>query len=433
MRYRSKALFGLIAVLALVGAACGGGGGKTTTPTPGAKGTLAGTTITFSNFVATTEKPAIQEIVKLFEDQTGAKVNIVNSIDATTLPQKLQVEVSSGKHTIHLFGQDNLALATLVDKGLVEDLSDVQLPSGIIPALVPPKFDGKQYFLPYRTNVRVTYVNKDRFSAAGVSPPQTTDEYKTVAEKLKDANGGQGAVTLSLATQGGDKGPLGVTISEWVVSYGGDPVILNDQGSIQAFQFLQGMWNEGDFAKESKQARYDTEVNYLRGETSWFATNWPFTTPALADAGILSKFDVYPGWAGPARAAHVIGGEVLGMPNGITGKQKEAALAFAQFLMGQQAQTILVAKNAWVSVREDSNTQVPAEQKQTFGAATAALKNGFFRPNVLYWNDVQDAMADAVNRILYQGQDVTTVLNDEHDKIAAAAQKVGVTYPPPSP
>ena len=44
---------------------------------------------------------------------------------STDLPQKLKVEVDSGNHTIQLFAQDNLALASLVDDGLVEDLSDV--------------------------------------------------------------------------------------------------------------------------------------------------------------------------------------------------------------------------------------------------------------------------------------------------------------------
>ncbi len=430
MKSRSKALVALLAVMAIVGAACSKKSATTTTPAS-AKGALAGTTITFSEFEAVTEVAAVKDVLKKFEDQTGVKVNLVTSVDAATLPQKLQVEVSSGKHTIQLFGQDNLALATLVDKGLVEDLSNVQLPSGIIPALVPPKFDGKQYFLPFRANVRVTYANKDRFSAANVQPPQDTTQYEQVALKLKQANNGQGAVTLSLATAP-NPDPLGVTISEWVVSYGGDPVILNDQGSIQAFQYLQKLWKEGVFAKESKQAKYDTEVNYLRGETSWLATNWPFTSPALAQAGLLDKFDVYAGWKGPVRAAHVIGGEVLGMPKGITGKQKDAAIALAQFIMGQQAQTILVSKNAWASVRDDSNGQVPADQKTTFDAVTAALKDGWFRPNVLYWNDVETAMADAVNRIIYNGEDATTVLNDEHNKIAAAAQKVGATYPPPS-
>jgi trehalose transport system substrate-binding protein len=426
MRYRWKSWFALVTVVGLVAVACGGGGGKTT---PSATGPLVGTTITFSDSLAESEVPVVQELLDTFRAQTGVTVKLT-AVTAQDLPQKLKVEVSSGHHTIQLFAQDNLALATLVDQDLVTDLSDVKIPSEITPSLIPEKFDGKQYFLPYRPNVRVTYVNKDRFSEAGVSPPQTVDEYKTVAEKLK-ADAGTGKVTLSLADQP-DTGPLGVTVSEWVVSYGGDPLVLNDSGSIQAFQFLQGMYKEGDFAKESKLAKYDTEVDYLKGETSWMATNWPFTTAELADADILDKFDVYEGWKGPVRAAHVVGGEVLGIPKGVTGKQKDAALALAQFLVSKDAQTELVAKNSWPPVRDDALGQVPADQKSTFDAIQAALADGWFRPNVVYWSDVEAAMDDAVTRILYNGEDATTVLNDEHNKIAQAAQSKGATYPPPA-
>jgi trehalose transport system substrate-binding protein len=429
MRHRSKAISALVAVLALVGAACSKS--KTpTTATPSATGSLAGTTITFSVSLATNENAAVQEVLKMFKDQTGVNVKLT-SIDAATLPQKLQVEVSSGHHTVQLFAQDNVSLAILVDKKLVEDLSDVQIPSGVIPALVPAKFDGKQYFLPFRPNVRVTYVNKDRFSSAGVSPPTTVDEYKTVAEKLKASAGGQGKVTLSLA-DAPNPDPLGITISEWVVSYGGDPLLLNDNGSVQAFTFLQGLWKEGVFAKESKQAKYDTEVNYLKGETSWLATNWTFTTGLLAESGILDKFQVYEGWKGPARAAHAIGGDVFGIPKGVSGKQKEAAIALAKFLESKPAQEILASKNTWLSVRSDALAQVPADQRSTFQAATAELKDGWYRPNVVYWNDVELAMDDAVHRILYNGEDAKTVLDQEHSKIAQAAQSKGVTYPPTS-
>src|SRR6266540_2900458 len=408
MRYRWKSLFALATVLGLVAVACGGGKAKTT---PSASGSLAGTTITFSDSLAESEVAAVQDLLTTFQDQTG-----------------VTVKVDSGQHTIQLFAQDNLALATLVDQDLVEDLSDIQIPPEITPALIPQKFDGKQYFLPYRTNVRVTYVNTDRFSAAGVSPPQTVEDYKAVAEKLKAA-GGSGKVTLSLADQP-DTGPLGVTVSEWVVSYGGDPLILNDSGSVQAFTFLQGMWKEGDFAKESRLAKYDTEVDYLKGETSWMATNWPFTTAELAGADILDKFNVYEGWKGPARAAHVIGGEVLGIPKGVTGKQKDAAIALAQFLTSKDAQTVLVSQNSWPSVRSDALGEVPAEQKSTFDAIQVALADGWYRPNVVYWSDVEAAMDDAVTRIIYSGEDATTVLNEEHNKIAHAAKSKGATYPP---
>jgi trehalose transport system substrate-binding protein len=431
MKYRFKAAFALVASLALVAAACGGddnggggGGGG------GATGNFQGVTITLSAALAESEVAAVQEVLNSFQEQTGATVKLT-SVTAQDLPQKLQVEVSSGSHTIHLFAQDNLALATLVDQDLVEDLSDVQIPSEVQPALIPDKFDGKQYFLPYRPNVRVTYVNKDRFSAAGVSAPTTTDEYRAVADKLKQAAGGQGKVTVSFANQP-DTGPLGVTMSEWIVSFGGDPLILNDDGSVQAVTFLQDLWKQGVFAQESLQAKFDTEVDYLQGETSWLATNWPFTTAELDAAGILEKFDVYEGWAGPSRAAHVIGGEVLGVPKGVSGREKDAAIALAQYLVSKEAQEIFVARNSWPSVRTDALGQVPETQKTTFDAIQAALENGWYRPNVVYWSDVESAMDDVIQNAIVGGQDVKTVLDAANAKIAAAAQAKGAEYPPSS-
>jgi trehalose transport system substrate-binding protein len=100
--------------------------------------------------------------------------------------------------------------------------------------------------------------------------------------------------------------------------------------------------------------------------------------------------------------------------------------------VSKDAQTELVAKNSWPPVRDDALTQVPADQKSTFDAIQKALADGWFRPNVVYWSDVEAAMDDAVTRILYNGEDATTVLNAEHAKIASAAQSKGVPYPPAS-
>lgn len=423
MRHRWR-LAAVLAALALTVAACGGDGDEDAGQ---GTGDFAGTTITMSVAFAPSEKAALQEVLDKFKAQTGATVRLT-TITAQDLPGKLQVETTSRNYTIHLFAQDNLALATLVDKGYVEDLSSVEIPSGVTEALIPEKFDGKQYFLPFRPNVRVTWVNKDRFKAAGATAPTTVEEYKATAEKLRAA-GRSGKVTLSLANQP-DTGPLGVTISEWVVSHGGNPLLLNDDGSVQAFTFLRGLWRDGVFARESRLAKFDTEVDYLKGETAWFATNWPFTGSELAKVGLLAKFDVYEGWKGPARAAHVVGGDVLGIPKGVSGKQKDAAIALAQYIASKEAQEIFVAKNSWPSVRGDALTQVPAEQKTTFEAITKALADGWYRPNVVYWSDVEKAMDEAVTKILYNGQDPKTVLDAVNAKIAAAAKAKGATYPP---
>jgi trehalose transport system substrate-binding protein len=423
MRGRGKWL-GLTVAIVLLAAACGGDGDDEGQPP--VAGDFDGVNITFSTSLAEQEKAVIDELIGQFEDQTGATVNIT-AITSADLPQKLQVEVDSGNHTVHLFAQDNLALRVLVDENLVEDLSDFQLPEGINPAMIPEEFDGRQLFLPYRPNVRIAYVNRERFSAAGVSPPTTVDEFKSVAESLKTAGDGQAKVTLSLEDS---SGAAAVTISEWIVSYGGDPVILNDEGSAQAFQFLQDMWNDGLLAQESLQGKFDTEVDYLRGETAWLAQNWPFTSGVFADEGLIDRFQIYEGWKGPVRGAHVIGGEVLGVPRGVSGRQKEAAVALAGYLMSKEAQEVLAERNAWPSVRDDAYGTVPEEQQETFTAIQRALADGWYRPNVSYWSDVDEAINEAIRRIIQGGEPVQPVLDELHDNIAAAAQAKGAEYPP---
>ena len=426
MRRMIRPWLAMAAAFTVVATACGGE--KTQQPTAPQGRQFVGTNITFSTSLAETEEPAVKQLLDQFSQQTGAKVKIA-AITSQDLPQKLKVEVNSNRHTVHLFAQDNLALAVLVEDGLVEDLSSVKLPAGVNPALIPEKFGGKQYFLPYRPNVRIAYVNKDRFQSAQVAPPRTTDELMSVAQKLKTTAEGQPKITLSLE---GPSGAAGVTISEWIVSYGGNPLLLNDQGSVQAFQFLQNMWRQGLIAKESLLAKYDTEIDNLRGETAWFAQNWPFTTAELAKQGLLEKFQVYEGYRGPVRAAHVIGGEVLGIPKGVTGKEKEAAIALAEFLMSKPAQEVLAAKNAWPSVRTDAYAQVPADQRSTFQAINTALQSGWYRPNVIYWSDVQDAINEAVRRVIVRGEPVQPTLTELHDQIAKAAQDKGAEYPPTS-
>lgn len=423
------------ACLVLLATACGGSGGGL------ADGRLAGTRITFSISVSDEEKPAIQALLTRFERETkarvslellgrfrspvGARVDLTTSISSPELVERLRHDVRRGNPGIALFAQDNLALKALVDEALVQDLSGVAVPGSVSASMLPPKFGGRQYFLPFRPNVRLTYVDRERVDRAGVRPPTTVRELKTAAEKLK-AVAGRPAVTLSLAA--GD--PAAVTISEWIVSFGGDPLVLNDAGSQRAFQFLQSLWKEGVLARESLFGKYDTEVDNLQSGTAWLAQNWPITSAQLAKQGMLQRFSVYPGWKGPARAVHVIGGDVLGIPEGITGKQKKAALALAEFLMSKESQEYLVETNAWPSIREDAYGQVPKEQEETFTAIRAALQDGWFRPSVSYWPDVTSAMTEAVNRILLQNERVKQVLDELNAGIALAARAKGAAYPP---
>lgn len=417
---RYRRLLGLFAVLALAASACERGA-------PPAEGELSGITITFNVSLAEEERAAIQELVTQFQSDTGARVNI-SSVSSADLPPKLEAEVAAGRPTIHLFAQDNLALRILVDTEVVEDLSDVDIPAGVVEELIPGRFDGIQYFLPFRPNVRVAYVNKDRFSQAGLSPPRSVEELRRVAQTLR-STAGTPKVTLSLAEAAG---AAAVTISEWIVSYGGNPLLLNDTGSVSAFEALQGLWRDGLLAQESLLGKFDTEVDNLRGETAWLAQNWPFTSGIFVTEGLLDRFQVYEGWAGPERAAHVIGGDVLGIPRGVSADEKRAALALADFLMSREAQQLLAERNAWPSIRDDAYGTVPAPQQETFTAIQRALEDGWYRPNVRYWSDVDEAMNEAIRRIVQGGEPAKAVLDELNGRIANAARQKGEVYPPPS-
>lgn len=402
----------LLCLLAVLGSACGRSD----------EAERAG--LTFSASLAEDEKPTVREVLERFRAETGIAVALV-AVTAADLPEKLKVEVGAGRPTIDLFAQDNLALRPLVDGGLVQALEDVDVPAEVLPVMAPPRFDATRYFLPFRPNVLVTYANRARLREAGVAPPRTVMEIRAVAEAFKGRRGAP-KVTLALA----EGAPTAITIAELVLGFGGDPLVLNDRGSVAAFEFLAGLWRDGLLARESLVAKYDTQVDHLVSETAWLAQNWPFTSGVLARQGLLDRFEVYEGWRGPTRAAHVVGGDVLGIPHGITGRRREHAVRLATFLMSREAQERLVAGNAWPAIRGDAYGQVPAAQRETFEAVRRALAGGWHRPGVPYWSNVSDAMNEAVRRILQGGERVRPVLDDLHAVIAAAARRKGAPYPP---
>jgi trehalose transport system substrate-binding protein len=389
------------------------------------QGPLAGLALTFAISLAEDEKDAVREVLDRFTRETGAAVAMA-AVTGEDLPEKLRVEVRAGRLTLDLFAKDALALRVLVDDGLVEDLSEVAIPDGVLPAMVPERFEGKQYFLPFRPNVQVTYVNRTRFGQAGVTAPATAEELRAVARRLKSAARGVAKVTLPLA----EGGAAAVTLTEWIVAFGGSPLLLNDAGAVRALEFLRSLWAEGLLARESLLAKYDTQVDYLQGETAWLASNWPFTSRVFAEQDILARFQVYEGWRGPARAAHVLGGDVLGIPRGLGGRRRDAALALSRFLMSREAQQVLVEKNAWPSIRDDAYGGVPAAQRETFEAIQRALAGAVRRPDVVYWADVTEAMNEAVRRILVGGEPAQPVLDALHAQVAAAASRKGAPYPP---
>ncbi|HAA65026.1 MAG TPA: sugar ABC transporter substrate-binding protein, partial [Thermoanaerobacter sp.] len=196
-----------------------------------------------------------EDIFPPFEQKYGVKIEPLQ-IEAGDLIKKLDAMHKANAMDIDIITQDNMQLAPLVAKGLVEDLSQYRdmIPKEVIPSLVPVgEFDGKLYFMPYRPNVEIAFYNEDKFNEYGLKLPTNWDELLQVAKTFKEKEGiGRVIIKENLGPDST------VHMFDLIRSAGGDPTVLNDEGSIKAFTFLKEI--QPYLSPDSKKADWNTPV-----------------------------------------------------------------------------------------------------------------------------------------------------------------------------
>lgn len=359
-----------------------------------------------------------EDIFPEFEKANNCKIEAIQ-VESGDVVKKLEAMKQAGKTEIDLIAQDNMALAPLVEKGLVEDLSEFRskIPAEIIPSLIKVgEFDGKLYFLPFRPNVEINFYNEDKFNKYGLKPPKTWEELLNVAKVLKEKEG-IGKVGIKAVFDGNTT----VQLFEFIRQAGGDPLVLNDEGSIKAYTFLKELWPY--LSPDSLKADWNTTNRFVAEESMYLAANWPFGVNVIVKDGGKKEIKAYEGFAGPVKASKVLGGDVLGIPVG--SPNKDLAMKFIEYLMSKPVQEKLASKLAWPSARSDAYGQVEEWQKPYFNAINEAMKVAEPRPNLVYWADVDKALNDALKEIVLEGKDVKATLDKYHKVIEDAKQKEG--------
>jgi len=343
-----------------------------------------------------------QDVLPPFEQECGCRVRAID-VPPESLTQRLKAMRAAGRMEIDLFAQDNMRLQELVDAGLVQTLSpaEAKMDPAILPALAAEGvLDGRRYFLPFRPNVQITYFNAKKFDADGLAPPRTWDALLAVGRTFK-AKEGIGRVLF----QGVGGAPTVTQLYEWIASAGGDPFDFADPGTVATFRFLHTL--APLLSPDSRRAKWDTTNDALAQESAYIAQNWPFGVRLLHDYG-KTGIRTYSGWAGPAREAHVIGGDVLGIPVGAP--HKDLALRLIGYLQSRAVQEVLAARLGWPTIRANATGAVAAWLKPSVEAVQEAMRHGIFRKNVPYWAGYERIASEAVERILWRAQGVSEVL-----------------------
>ena len=344
-----------------------------------------------------------EHIFPAFEKEYNVKVEAYQA-EAQDTEKILEARVRAKRMDIDLIAQDNMRLATLVDRGLVEDLSDYRslIPTTVYPSLIEVgEFNGKLYFLPYRPNVEIAFYNAAKFRQYGLEVPTTWDELFAVAKFFYEKEGvGRVAIKADLS-------PCTAThLFDFCRSAGGDPVVLNDQGCFEAFMFLQKLWPY--LSPDSKTANWNFMNTHIATESVYLGQNWPFGMNVIVRDGGKKEVLAYNGWRGPVKESHVLGGEVIGIPKGAP--NKALAIEFAKYLMSREVQEKLTIYNGWPSVRSDAYGQVANWQKPYFEAINKVLAHAEARPNLLYYGAVEKALNEAFRECVIEGEPVKPTL-----------------------
>jgi len=352
------------------------------------------------------------DVLPKFEKDNGVKVEAVQ-VEAKDIVEKLSAQQKANKVEIDLITQDVNELYALVDRGLMEDMSSYKdkIPDTVVKGMIDVgTFDNKMLFLPYRPNVEIAYYNEKKLKEANLTPPKTWDDLLKVSKALKDKEKvGRVAIKANLEIDNV------LHIFDFIRSAGGDPYVLNDEGSVKAFTFMQQLYP--NLSPDSKKANWNFMNQYLATESVYLGQNWPFGVNKIVQEGGKKEIKAYSGWAGPVKESHTLGGEVIGIPKGTP--NKDLAVKFAEYLMSKDVQETLVSKLAWPSVRSDAYGKVEEWQKPYFEAVNAALQNATPRGNVSYWPTVQQALLDAFKDIVVDGKPAQETLDVYAKKIAS--------------
>ncbi len=321
---------------------------------------------------------------------------------------------ASGQSVPDIINVDNPFNAWLADNDLLLALDDHIAQSNIID--MDNFFDGpkstvtwnnKIYGLPNSTNTIVLFYNKDAFKEAGLGEddvPKTWDDFYNVAKKLTDPSKDRyGLFFSAVATEEGT-----FQILPWIQMAGANWDNINQEGTIEALNYLKRFLDEGITSKDALIKTQDP-APFVAGQTAMMITgpwalkdirasniNWATTT-----LPVNPKYNIH---------ASALGGMNVAIPK----KSKNADAAFRFIEAINQKQDKLWNEVGFLTARTDVITENPKEE-DAYNTFVAQLKGAKARGPHPEW--------PKISKVIYQMLQDTLIGKVKPEKAVERAQK----------
>lgn len=268
---------------------------------PAAGAASSPVTISFWNGFGGSDRPALEALVKQFnESQSEVFVNM-EIMDWEMVYQKLATSAASDQGPDFIcFGPENIA--TYANMGAIVPVDDFYSENRIDTSLLPKVFqrliqyNGHYIGIPMNFFAHALYYNKDLAKAAGLdpeNPPKTWDEMAQWAEKMTNESEGQYGLYLPVDW---------VNLVQYIWGNGGDimnydtkTATINEPAAVEAVKYMSDLYIN---KKVSPALGSDGGQMFAAGKLGMLVDG-PWQSPQFKEAGINYGLTLTP--AGPAR------------------------------------------------------------------------------------------------------------------------------------
>ena len=297
--------------------------------------------------------------IAAFEAQTGIKVKSYTQGNFNDLHDRYATLFAAQDSSVDVVMTWAGWSAEFGQAGWLQELDASAVPTDLIkPALDAVSWQGKVYGLPKFSSVQTMFWSKPLFEQAGVDPskaPETWDEFVSTAKAL--TTGGRYGYACDIGNAAGAyQNFLRVLLLNGGDMYDADykPIFNSEQGVQALSNFVDLLQVHKVMDPSSLQITNASDLGdlFAKGKTG-VVFNWPFQYAVATAKGSALGADtvgngLIPGMG--VRSASIDGSEGFAISK--FSKNKEAALAWLQFVATENVQKQIVTQEGWFPVSE---------------------------------------------------------------------------------
>jgi multiple sugar transport system substrate-binding protein len=251
------------------------------------------------------------------------------------------------------------------------------------------KLDGRLHGIPFGSNCLSLYYNEDMLKAAGVKPPKTWDELKSVALKTTKGN----VHGFGISSVQNEEGTFGFLCFLW--GSGNTSFQIDNANGIRALSLVRDLVKSGAMPKEVINWTQGDVMNQFISGNLAMMVNGPWQVPTMRQQAPNLKWNVVLLPVG-AKPASDLGGENFGV---VKGDKVDEAIAFLKFVASPAEMKSYINDFGYIASRKDvAATQFSDDPiMKVFAAQMASAKPRGPHPR---WPEISDALSLAMNEAI---------------------------------